>query len=139
MSSSNTASSASMSRALYAAIRSRTALAGPGLTTATYTLRHGHRPPGEARADHPLRARRGRGARAREVEGIGHLPRRAGGHARGELLDRDPAPERDRRPAHGTRPERVDPGHADPDAPHAGPPHEVDLRHRPRRHRHAGE
>ena len=56
-----------------------------------------------------------------------------------ELLDRGPAAERDRRAAHGPRPERLDPGHADPAAPHAGRAHEVDLRHRPRGHRDAGQ
>ena len=34
--------------------------------------------------------------------------------------------------------ERLDPGRADPLPPHAGHAHEVDLRHRPRRHRHPG-
>ena len=47
------------------------------------------------------------------------LPPRARGHAGRELLDRDPAAERHRRAAHGPRAQRLDPGHADPLAPHA--------------------
>src|SRR3954451_22655186 len=117
----------------------RTAWAGLALTDATYTLRHGRRPPREAPADHPLRARRGRGARVSALAGIRDLPPGGRGLARGELLDRYPAAERDGRAAHGTRPEQLDPGHADPDEAYAGPPHEVDLPHRPPGHREAGE
>ena len=59
------------------------------------------------------------------------------GSARRELLDRDPAAERDRRAAHGPRLRRHDPGRADPPGPHARAAHEVDLRHRPCGHRDA--
>ena len=74
----------------------------------------------------------------REVAGGGLLPRRAGGLGRRELLDRDPAAQRDGRAAHGPRAQRQRPGHPDPLQPHERPAHEVDLRHRPRRHRDAG-
>ena len=57
-------------------------------------------------------------------------PDRDGGR---ELLDRGPAAERHRRAAHGPRAQRLGPGHADPLPPDAGPAHEVDARHRPRR------
>src|SRR3954464_13226380 len=85
------------------------------LTPHAYTCHDVGRPPREASADDPLRARRGRGPGARALARIGHLPPRARGHARGELLDRRAAPERHRRAAHGPRAERLDPGHADPD------------------------
>ena len=49
-----------------------------------------------------------------------------------------PPPERHGRAAHGPRAERRGAGRADPLQPHERPPHEVDLRHRPRRHRDAG-
>ncbi len=80
----------------------------------------------------------GRAARARAVARGGLFPPRAGGDGGRELLDRDPAPERDGRAAHGSRAERRRAGRADPLQPHERPPHEVDLRHRPRRHRDAG-
>ena len=70
-------------------------------------------------------------------ERVGPLPSGARGHAGRELLDRDPAAERDRRPAHGPRAQQHDAGRADPPQPHARAAHEVDPRHRPRRHRHA--
>src|SRR3954462_8217214 len=139
MSSANSPMSASRLRALYASTKSRTAWAGLTLTGATYTLRNARRPPREAPADDPLRARGGRGAGVRALARVRHLPRRSRGHARGELLDRDPAAERDGRAPHGARAGRLDPGHADPDEAHAGPAHEVDLRHRTRRHRDPGE
>ncbi len=66
------------------------------------------------------------------------LPSRGRGHARGELLGRDPAAERDRRPAHGPRPQRLDAGRAGADEPDARQEHPLDARHRPRRHRHPG-
>ena len=60
------------------------------------------------------------------------------GHAREELLDRDPAAERHRRAAHGPRAQRLGPGRADADQPDAGPQRALDPRHRPRRDRHPG-
>ena len=54
-----------------------------------------------------------------------------------ELLDRDPAAERDRRAAHGPRAQRHDPGRADPAQPDAGAQHALAARHRPRQHRRA--
>ena len=63
--------------------------------------------------------------------------REATGDAGGELLDRDPAAQRDRRAAHGARAERLDPGRAHADEPDAGQEHAVGSRHRPRRDRDA--
>ena len=60
------------------------------------------------------------------------------GLARGQLLDRDPAPERDRRAAHGPRAQRHDPGRARPGQPDAGPQHALGAGHRPRRDRDPG-
>ncbi len=57
------------------------------------------------------------------------------GDTGGELLDRRAAPERDRRAAHGPRAQRVDPGPLHPARAHARQAGQVDLRHRPRRHR----
>ena len=51
---------------------------------------------------------------------------------------RHPAAERDRRPAHGPRPQQHAARRADPLAAHAGLQRPVDARHRSRRHRHAG-
>ena len=73
----------------------------------------------------------------RWLEG-GLLPPAGRGHAGGELLDRDPAAERDRGAAHGPRAERLDPGRAGPDEPDAGAQHALGARHRPRRDRHPG-
>ena len=87
------------------------------------------------REPHPLRAIRGGAARLRALGGLGRLPPRAGRLAAGQLLDRDPAAQRDRGAAHGPRAQRLDPGRADPPRADAGPQHEVDPRHRPRRHR----
>ena len=70
-----------------------------------------------------------------EEAGVFHAE--PGGRLGGQLLDRDPAPERDRLAAHGARAQREHPGRLHPgraDARHAG---QVDLRHRSRRHRHA--
>ena len=53
-----------------------------------------------------------------------------------ELLDRDPAAERHRRAAHGSRAQQLDPGRLIRHAPRARPADEVDPRHRPRRDRH---
>src|SRR5712692_3665385 len=86
---------------------------------------------------YPLRARGGRAAACPALAGLGAVPPRAGGHGGRELLDRDPAAERDGLAAYGTRAERRDPGRAHPSPPHARPAHEVDLRHRSRRDRHA--
>ena len=72
----------------------------------------------------------------RAVAGVRAVPPRARGHARRELLDRDPAAERHRRAAHGPRAQRLDPGQPDPPQPDERRAHEVDPRHRPRRHRH---
>ena len=55
---------------------------------------------------------------------------------RGELLDRDPAAERDRLAAHGPCAQRHGAGHADPLPADARAAHQVDPRHRPRRDRH---
>ena len=60
-----------------------------------------------------------------------------GGDPRGELLDRDPAAQRDRLAPHGPRPERHPPGRVHAGGADARPAHQVDLRHRPRGHRHA--
>ncbi len=87
-----------------------------------------------ARATSPRRSSRGSSS-AGWTRGLFH-PEPAGDGER-ELLDRDPAAERHRLAAHGPRAQRLDPGRADPLPPHARPAHEVDLRHRPRRHRHA--
>ena len=86
--------------------------------------------------DDPLGPRRGRGARSSSgwMDG-GYFHPPAEGTADGELLDRDPAAERHRRPAHGPRPQRDHAGHAGADAPDAGPQHALDPRHRPRRDR----
>ena len=73
---------------------------------------------------------------AEQLAGQRAVPSRAGGLAGGELLDRDPAPERDRRAPHGARPEQLDPGLPDPLPPDARPADQVDPRHRPRRDRH---
>ena len=62
------------------------------------------------------------------------IPARGGGA--GQLLDRHPAPQRDRRAAHGARAQGHDHGHPDPPSPDARPAHEMDPRHRPRRDRH---
>ena len=104
-----------------------------------------HRPRGRGapktlEATHPLRPRRGRAAHLRALAGGRAASiRRAGGHAGGELLDRDPAAERHRRAAHGPRAQRLDPGRADPHATAcAGGNTHVDPRHRPRRHRDPG-
>ena len=67
----------------------------------------------------------------------GLFARRAGRDGGRELLDRDPAAERHRRAAHGPRAQRLGAGHADPLQPHARPPHALDARHGPRRHRDA--
>ena len=56
----------------------------------------------------------------------------------GELLDRDPAPERDRGAAHGPRAQRHRPGCADPAAPDGGAQGALDPGHRPRRDRDPG-
>ena len=86
---------------------------------------------------HPLGARRGGAAHLRALARVRPVPPGAGGHGGGELLDRDPAAERDRRAAHGPRAQRLGPGLPDPVQPHARPAHALDARHRPRRHRDA--
>ena len=63
----------------------------------------------------------------------GHFHPPAEGSRGGELLDRDPAAERHRRPAHGARAQRDGAGRARPDAADAGPQHPLAARHRPRR------
>ena len=65
------------------------------------------------------------------------LPRRARRRAGGQLLDRRPAAERHRLAAHGARAQRHDPGRVHPGRADARPARQVDLRHRPRGHRHA--
>ena len=50
-----------------------------------------------------------------------------------------PAAQRDRGAAHGPRAQRLDPGPADPGRPDERPAGQVDLRHRPRGHRHPGQ
>ncbi|CAA9462426.1 MAG: Valyl-tRNA synthetase, partial [uncultured Solirubrobacteraceae bacterium] len=87
------------------------------------------------RLPHPLRAHRGRAARLRRLDEVGAHASRPGRLRGRELLDRDPAAQRHGRAAHGSCPQRLDPGHADPlpaDARAAG---EVDPRDRPRGHR----
>ena len=69
------------------------------------------------------------------IEG-GYFHPVAKGTPGGELLGRDPAAQRDRRPAHGPRAERLDPGRAGADEPDARAQHALDPRHRPRRDRH---
>ena len=92
-----------------------------------------------ARGDDPLgarpRPRRGSSSRWQRERRLRPARR---GHAGGELLDRDPAAERDRGAAHGPRAQRHGPGRADPDAPDAGPQRALDPRHRPRRDRDPG-
>ena len=58
--------------------------------------------------------------------------------AGGELLGRDPAAERDRRPAHGPRSQRLDAGCPGADESHARPQHALDPGHRPRGDRDPG-
>ena len=67
----------------------------------------------------------------------GLLPRRPG-EPEAAVHHRHPAAERDRRPAHGPRPQQHAAGRAHPLAADAGLQRPVDARHRPRRHRHAG-
>ena len=100
---------------------------------------HGRGEAHPARAEHPLRTGGDRGARLRRMDGGRLLPPRADRDAGGELLGRDPAAQRHRRPPHGPRAERLGPGRAGPPQPDARQEHALDPRHRPRRHRHPGE
>ncbi len=92
---------------------------------------------GRPASTHALRAGRHRAADPRALAGVRPRAPRSRRHAGGELLDRDPAAERHRRAAHGPRAELDHPGRPHPHEPHARPAREVDLRHRPRGHRHA--
>ena len=93
--------------------------------------------PADASPGGPLRPGRGRAPLDPDLG-------RGGGGARRSrerspaLLDRDPAAERHRRAAHGARAQQHDPGRADPHAAHGRRRDALDLRHRPRRHRHPG-
>ena len=77
----------------------------------------------------------GREARWTERWLSGHLFHAEPDPARG-LLDRHPAAQRHRRPAHGPRPERHHPGRAHALPPHARRQRLLAAGHRPRRHRH---
>ncbi len=92
----------------------------------------------EARENYPLRPAGGRGAGLRRMDRGRLFPSRGGGDAGGELLGCDPAAERDRRPAHGPRAERLDAGRAGADEPDARSQRALGPRHRPRRDRHPG-
>ena len=104
---------------------------GPSVQSGAHGDPHRRR----AQGAQPLRAGCRRAARVRRVGGRRRVRRRPVLRP-AAVHDRRAAAQRDRRAAHGARAERRDPGHADPAARHAGLRDAVDLRHRPRRHRH---
>ena len=72
----------------------------------------GRRAPRDPRRDDPLGPGGRRGAHLRRLVRAAAPSIRRRGHAGGQLLDRGPAAQRDRLPAHGPRPQQLDSGRA---------------------------